>query len=458
MKQVAQRPRDGRVLVVDVRRRTCGPGGYSCRNRFSLISAGTERSKIELGRKRLLEKARARPDLVRKTVERARTDGIASTISVVRDRLAGLDPLGYSSAGIVEAVGERVEGLRPGDRVACGGAGWANHAGLVLVPKHLVAAVPETVDLSAAAFATVGAIAMHSVRQSEARLGERVGVIGLGLVGQLVLRILLAAGCTPVGIDRDPQATALGARAGATTRMRDEPGLERSIVAAADGAGLDSVIVCAATRSADPVDLACRLLRQRGRVVVLGDVPVEASRSTMYEKELEIRLSRSYGPGRYSAEYELHGQDLPIEYVRWTEQRNLQAFIELLESGRLDPSTLTTHRFPVDSAEHAYAAVEASEPRAFGVLLEYQDAEEPTLVSPPPSHAVRRSPGDRVGLIGAGSFARSVLLPALAEMGVTLESVASDTGLSAADVAERFGFARPPTANRRSSTIAWTPS
>ena len=168
----------------------------------------------------------------------------------------------------------------------------------------------------------------------------------------------------------------------------------------------------------------------------------------MYEKELEIRLSRSYGPGRYSAEYELHGQDLPIEYVRWTEQRNLQAFIELLESRRLDPSALTTHRFPVDSAEHAYAAVEASEPRAFGVLLEYQDADEPTVVFPPPSHAVRRSPGDRIGLIGAGSFARSVLLPALAEMGVTLESVASDTGLSATDVAHRFGFARSATAEQ----------
>ena len=450
MKQVAQRPRDGRVTVEQVPAPVVRPGWVLVRNRVSVISAGTERSKIELGRKNIFEKARARPDLVRQTVEKARSEGVSATLAIVRDRLAGLTPIGYSSAGVVVEVGEGVAGLAPGDRVACGGAGWANHSELVAVPKNLVARVPDHVDFDVAAYATIGSIALHAVHRSDARLGEHVGVIGLGLVGQLALRILAAAGCRVVGIDTDRDAVELGRSAGATTFLRSQRGLERIVVSGTGEGGLDAVIICAATGSRDPVDLACRMLRPRGRIVVVGEVPVEAERSQMYDKELELRLSRSYGPGRYSADYEEHGADLPVEYVRWTEQRNLQAFVDLIAAGSLDPSPLTTHRFPIDAAEEAYGVVESpGDARAFGVLLEYPG--ETPLPAQPVVRAVRRrlrEGNPRIGVIGAGSFARSIVIPHLSEAGATLAAVASEGGLSAADAAARFGFERALTAEQ----------
>jgi predicted dehydrogenase len=419
------------------------------RNRVSVISAGTERSKIELGRKNIFEKARARPDLVRQTVDKARSEGVSATLAIVRDRLAGLTPIGYSSAGVVVEVGEGVAGLAPGDRVACGGAGWANHSELVAVPKNLVARVPDHVDFDAAAYATIGSIALHAVHQSDARLGEQVGVIGLGLVGQLALRILAAAGCKVVGIDTDGDAVELGRSAGATTFLRRREGLERVVVSGTGDGGLDAVIICAATGSRDPVDLACRLLRPRGTIVVVGEVPVEADRGQMYDKELELRLSRSYGPGRYSADYEEHGADLPVEYVRWTEQRNLQAFVDLIAAGRLDPSPLTTHRFPIDAAEEAYGVVEsAGQARAFGVLLDYPDDAAVFPAQPVVAAIPRHQHSARIGVIGAGSFSRSIAIPQLSDAGATLAAVASDGGLSAADAAARFGFERALTAEQ----------
>lgn len=443
MKQVAQRPRDGRVSVEQVPTPALRPGSVRISVRFSLISTGTERSKIDLGRKNLVAKARARPDLVRKTVDKARSEGIVSTVAVVRDRLAGLSPLGYSIAGVVEAIGLGVEGVAPGDRVAGAGAGWANHASRTVVPKNLVARVPEGVDLADAAYATVGAIAMHGVRQCDARIGERIGVIGLGLVGQLAVRILVAAGCEVWGTDLDPQATSLAGQAGARMYPVGED-LSEAFSGAAEAA-LDGVIICAASSSSGPVDLACRLLRPRGRIVVVGDVPITADRSLMYEKELELRLSRSYGPGRYSTEYEEHGHDLPAEYVRWTEQRNLQAFLDLIASARIRPSQLTTHRFPVDRAAEAYAIFESNDPRPFGVLLEYPKNEPDDVIKPRKLGPRTGSHGGRIGVLGAGAFARSVVIPGLAKAGATLAAVASEGGLTAADAAERFGFERATT-------------
>jgi predicted dehydrogenase/threonine dehydrogenase-like Zn-dependent dehydrogenase len=451
VRQVAQRPRDGRISVQEVPAPAPGPGRVLVRNRWSLISAGTERHKVELGGKSLVEKARARPDLVRRVVERARVEGVRSTVAVVRDRLAALEPLGYSSAGVVLAVGAGVDGIAPGERVACGGGGWANHAEVVSVPHTLVARVPDGVALEDAAYATVGAIALHGVRRSGAAVGEVVGVVGLGLVGQLALRILAAAGCRAIGIDLDPAAVRLAADSGAEAFARDAAGLESAVQAAAGGAGLDSVLVCAATSSPDPLGLATRVARDRGRVVVVGDVPIAADRALLYEKELELRLSRSYGPGRYDRDYEERGRDLPRGYVRWTEQRNMQAFVDLIATRRLAPAELTTHRIPVGRAPDAYAALlgEDSEQRAFGVLLEYPDAQLP---EPAPRFAAARSarcagartdtaPG--VGLIGAGAFARATILPGLRRAGARLVAVASERGLSAHDVAGRYGFERP---------------
>jgi predicted dehydrogenase/threonine dehydrogenase-like Zn-dependent dehydrogenase len=442
MRQVAQRPRDGRIEVVESPLPALRPGWVLVANRFSLISAGTERSKLELGSKNLLGKARARPDLVRKVVDKARVEGVRSALSTTRERLDALAPVGYSSAGVVLAVGAGVEGLSPGDHVACAGGGWANHAEVVVVPRNLVARVPNGVELSDAAYATVGAIALHGVRQADARLGEHVGVIGLGLVGQLAMRLLATAGAVRVGVDLDDAAVALARGSGTLAFRRDDPGLEQGVLDATRGLGLDAILICAATSSQDPLALAARLARDRGRLVILGDVPVEADRALLYEKELDLRLSRSYGPGRYDRAYEEHGRDLPVGYVRWTEQRNLQAFVDLLASGRLDLTGLTSHRYPIERAEEAYAALtsEGGE-RSFGVLFEYH-YDQP-LESAPLRSTKRRSTGSvRIGLIGAGAFARGTLLPPLREANVELAAVATEGGLSAADVADRFGFER----------------
>jgi predicted dehydrogenase/threonine dehydrogenase-like Zn-dependent dehydrogenase len=442
VKQVAQRPRDGRIQVVEAALPALRPGWVLVANRFSLISAGTERSKVELGSKSLLGKARARPDLVRKVVDKARVEGIRSALSTAQERLDALSPLGYSSAGVILAIGAAVEGLSPGDRVSCAGGGWANHAEVVAVPRNLVAQVPDGVELSAAAYATVGAIALHGVRQADARLGEHVGVIGLGLVGQLAVRLLATAGAVPLGVDLDDAAVELARRAGTRAFLRDDPGLEQGVMDATRGLGLDAILICAATSSQDPVALAARLARDRARLVIVGEVPVEADRGLLYEKELDLRLSRSYGPGRYDRDYEERGRDLPAGYVRWTEQRNIQAFVDLLASGRLDLAGLTSQRYPIEQADEAYKALsgEAGE-RCFGVLLEYH-YEQP-LEPTPVRSATRRTPGSvRVGLIGAGAFARGTLLPALREENIELAAVTTEGGLSAADVADRFGFER----------------
>lgn len=442
MKQVTQRPRSGAIAVVEVPQPTLRPGWLLVANRYSVISTGTERSKVELGRKSLLQKARTRPDLVRKVVARAQAEGIRSTVRVVRDRLDALTPMGYSCAGVVIAVGAGVDGFAPGDHVACGGE-WASHAEVVSVPRNLVAKVPPEVELADAAYATLGSIALHGVRQSEAAVGERVGVIGLGLVGQLASQILSAAGCDVFGIDVDPAAVELARQSGVRAFVRTEAALEPAIAAATDGLGLDTLLICAASGSTDPLELSAHLARDRGRLVVVGDVRIAVDRAALYDKELELRISRSYGPGRYDADYEQKGHDLPAGYVRWTEQRNLQAFIDLVAVGRIRPGLLTTHRFAVDDAAEAYALVADKEasPRPFGILLEYR--ERPSPAAPPALTGQRRPEGTvRVGLIGAGSFARGTILPALRSSSCTLAAVATGSGVTAADVALRFGFER----------------
>lgn len=440
-RHVAYRAKDGSVVVVRGPAPELRPGWVLVRNVVSILSAGTERAKIETGSMSLAAKARARPDLVRKIVDRARTEGVRSAVAAARDRLDMLAPLGYSSAGIVEQVASGVVGLEPGMRVACGGAGWANHADVVAVPSRLVARVPEGVDLEDAAYATIGSIALHAMRQSESVLGEYVGVIGLGLVGQLAMRLLRAAGCHPIGIDLDPAAVELATAAGARAFSRDLPALATAVGEATEQRGLDAVLICAATRSNDPVDLAVSLARDRGMIVIVGDVPVAPSRSAMYEKELEVRLARSYGAGRYDAEYEEHGRDYPIGYVRWTEGRNLEAFLSLIATGHLRPSELTTHRYPVDEADRAFAVLVDGDPakRPFGILLEYAPpAAERRQAGKRPSR--KREHAARIGVIGAGSFARATLIPLVIRAGAELALVASAGGLSAADAAGKFDF------------------
>jgi predicted dehydrogenase len=416
-------------------------GSVLVENVCSLISTGTERTKLETGGKNLLQKARARPDLVKKVVDRARVEGVRTAMHVARDRLNALTAIGYSAAGVVVEVGAGVHGVAPGDPVACGGEG-ANHAEILVVPKNLVARVPEAVSFQDAAYATVGAIALHGVRQSEPGIGESIGVIGLGLVGQLATRILLASGCYVVGIDVDPAAVELARAVGATAFGRDDAGLEQQVRDSTGDLGLDAVLLCASSSSPDPLELAVRLARDRARIVVVGETTISIERAPMYEKELELRMSRSYGPGRYDREYEEGGRDLPAGYVRWTEQRNMQAFLDLVAAGKVRPSELTTHRFPIDEAANAYELLIASEtsPRPFGVLIEYPPRAAERVSSPRIAPPARETAS--IGLIGAGSFARATLIPALKHAGARLVAVASESGLSAADVADRFTFER----------------
>lgn len=438
MRQVARRLKDGRLELVEVPDPSVPPAGLLVRTEASVISAGTERATLEVARKGLLAKARARPDQARQVLERVRTEGLRSTFQLVRQRLDELGPLGYSAAGTVDAVGVDVRDFSPGDRVAVAGAGYANHAELQAVPQLLCAQVPSSVSSEDAAFATVGAIALHGFRQSGADLGSTVAVIGLGLIGQLAARIAIAAGCRVIGVDLDESQLELASASGIEAVPRSDLQKGHPLLDSAD-----AVLVCASTGSSDPISLAAALSGDRATVVVVGDVGMEVPRSAFYAKELELRLSRSYGPGRYDPNYELHGHDYPSGYVRWTEQRNMAAFLDLVAEGRVRPQELVTHRFSFSDAEAAFEVLISERPVAITLRYEEQDTD---VVAPSSSSSRsatmlrRRSGAPRFGLIGAGNFATSTLIPGLTSAGMVPVCVASATGLSAASAQQRFGF------------------
>jgi predicted dehydrogenase/threonine dehydrogenase-like Zn-dependent dehydrogenase len=450
MKQVLQDFRTGQLRVDEVPPPMLRPGGVLVRVARSLISAGTERTAVETAQSSLLGKARQRPDLVRQVLDTFKREGVRSTYEKVKARLNQVKPLGYSAAGIVIAVGSGAQEFRVGERVACAGAGYASHAEVIFVPKNLCAKVPEAVSLEAACYATVGAIALHGVRQAEVQLGEAVAVIGLGLVGQLTVQLLKANACQVLGIDIDPAACQLAKRSGADAVAQGVLSARAACEVMTEGRGADCVIITAATKSSQPIELAGELARDRARVVVVGLVGMNLPRHTFYAKELELRLSRSYGPGRYDPDYEQKGSDYPIGYVRWTEKRNLEAFLNLVAEGKINTEILTTHRFPIERAEQAYNVVLGkSEGHAFrcGVVLEYAGAESETksTISFTRSGRLRQTNQSTdeigVGFIGAGNFARGVLLPILRRSNkVRLNAVATATGVSAKNTAEQFGF------------------
>lgn len=443
MRQVVQSLDHGVVRVVDVPRPLVGAHQVLVRNSRSLISAGTERSKVELGQSSLVEKARRRPQDVKKVLDRVRRDGVLDTYKMVQGRLAAASPLGYSCAGTVERVGDLVAGIRPGDRVACAGAGYANHAEYVSVPQNLCVRVPSSVSFEAAAFTTMGAIALQGFRQSGAVLGDRVAVIGLGLLGQLAVQIARAAGCEVLGLDLAEDKLRLASTLGAGTVARaDAPGARGRILEATDGAGVDAVIITAASRGNEPIVLAGEIARDRANVVVVGDVRIDVPRSPFYEKELSVRLSRSYGPGRYDPMYEEYGLDYPAGYVRWTERSNMVEFCRLLHAGQVDVAPLVTHTYPVGEASTAYDLVtgKVSEP-FIGVLLDYETEEAQAAVV----SAKTPKPGAAevgVSFIGAGNFVTATLMPALEGIrGVSFRGIMTSGGLSAGDIAQKRGFA-----------------
>lgn len=429
MKQVTQRLRDGAVEVMDVPDPALTPETVLVDVRASLLSVGTERAKVEAGRDSLLAKARSRPDQVAQVVEKARRDGVAETFRAVSARLNQPSPLGYSAAGVVVAVGARARGVAVGDRVAIGGGEQAVHAEIDRVSPNLCARLPEGVSFEQGAFACLGSVALHGVRQAGVSIGERVTVIGLGLVGQLTGMLLRAAGCEVVGVDLDPRLL---------ERARENGALDHAFARESLGEHLpreardcDAVIVTAATGSSDPVELAPRLCRDRGRVVIVGDVGLAIPRAPYYEKEIELRLSRSYGPGRYDRSYEEHGRDYPIGYVRWTEGRNMQAVVELIAAGRLPVERLISSRVPVEDAAGAFDRLTTESRSPLGVVIEYAESVLKPTVAPEPPAAP-----DRAGVIGSGSFAQRILIPGLRAAGFAIDTVASAGGLSAAGAAD----------------------
>ena len=450
MKQVVQNYKSGELTLLDVPAPACKAGGVLVRTRYSLISTGTELMKVGEAGLSLLGKARARPDQVAKVLQSASTVGVAATYRKVTSKLDSYTPLGYSLCGVVEEVGAGIHDVKVGDLVACAGNEHALHGELNWVPQNLYSRVPDGLAAEHAAFGTVGAIAMQGVRRGEPQLGDVALVIGLGLIGQLVVQLLVAAGVRVVGVDPDEGRCKLAEQLGAQVCSHPGSGVVDAAVAEITGGhGVDQVYLAAGGSSNEPVELAATLSRDRGRVVDIGKCRLDLPWNAYYEKELDVRFSRSYGPGRYDPSYELEGRDYPIGYVRWTERRNLECFLDLAARGRVDVAPLISHIAPFDSAVETYRALNAGELKAVAVLFEYagQPVPEisPVLAAPAPAARtatpVRPGQALRVAFVGAGNYASSMLLPHLTERSdVELRTVVTTSALSASNAQRKFGF------------------
>ncbi|MEU6511464.1 bi-domain-containing oxidoreductase [Streptomyces sp. NPDC046942] len=458
MKQVVQNYKTGELAVLDVPVPGCKPGGVLVRSAYSLISTGTELMKVSEAGMSMLGKARSRPDQVAKVMQSVATNGVPATYRKVMGKLDSYTPLGYSLCGVVEQVGAGIDDVKAGDLVACAGNEHALHAELNWVPKNLYTPVPDGLAPRHAAFGTVGSIALQGVRQGESRLGEVALVIGLGLIGQLVVQLLAASGVRVVGADPDPARCELAERLGAAACGDPaSAAVETAVAELTGGHGVDQVYLAAGGGSNQPVELAARLCRDRGRVVDIGKCRLDLPWNAYYEKELDVRFSRSYGPGRYDPEYELEGRDYPIGYVRWTERRNLACFLDLLARGSVDVQPLVSHIADFDDAVETYQRLKDGELKAVAVLFRYPGQAEdtgeaaapavavPTVnVKPRPARATRTPV--RLAFVGAGNYATSMLLPHLAQRdGVELSTVVTTTALSAANAQRKFGFAEATT-------------
>ncbi len=454
MKQVAQNFRTGELNVLDVPAPALRPGGVLVAVGASLVSVGTEKMVVNLAQASLLSKARQRPDQVRQVINKVQQEGLLTTYQRVMNRLDSLSPLGYSCAGTIIALGEGVTDLQVGQRVACAGGGYANHAEIVFIPRNLVAPIPDTegepLAFEEAAFTTLGAVALQGIRQAGPTLGESMAVVGLGLLGLLTVQMLIANGCQVIGMDPNPERCRLAETLGCQATATSNPAFSELAAQHTRGQGVDAVLITAGTPSNAPIELAAEISRDRGRIVAVGLVGLEIPRKPFYEKELDLHLSRSYGPGRYDPSYEENGHDYPIGYVRWTEQRNMIAFLNLLAGRKLQLQPLITHRFPIDQAEQAYQLITGEGAvQALGVLLTYPRANQLTMAEPPtwlqakPGKEIARQtppPGNlKIGLVGAGTFAQGVLLPALNTLPeANLQAVCSTRGLAARHLAGKY--------------------
>lgn len=441
MKQVIQNFKTGELYVDDVPLPSLSEGMVLIENHFSLISAGTERGTVKVAQANLINKARQRPDLVAQVIQNIKKEGLKATIAKVKSKLDSLKALGYSTAGTVISSMDTNGVFKPGDRVACAGVDYASHAEIVAVPQNLVVKVPDEVRFEDAAYTTLGAIAMQGIRQAETVIGEKVCVIGLGLLGQITCQLLQANGCAVFGLDLSESFVGIANKYSADKAMlRNDPNLRAACDNFTNGHGFDTVIITAATQSNDPIELAGDLCRKKGKVVVVGVVPMDIPRDpNYYRKEIDIKMSCSYGPGRYDVNYEENGQDYPYAYVRWTEQRNMETFLDLLAREYINLKPLTTHVIDIADAEKAYDIIlgKVKEPH-IGILLRYSENETKarsvvTLAGKPLSQV-------NAAFIGAGSFAQSYLIPNVKASGASLDGVVTSRGITAKNVANKFGF------------------
>ena len=441
MKQLIQNFKTGKLYVDEVPLPSISDGMVLVENKFSLISSGIEKRTVKVAQSSLLGKAKQRPDLVAQVLQNIKKEGLSATFNKVKTKLDSLKALGYSTSGTVLASLDKNGTFQVGDRVACAGQDYASHAEIVAIPQNLVAKIPDNVSFEEAAFTTLGAIALQGVRQAEPKLGEKVCVIGLGLLGQLTGQLLKANGCDVFGIDLSEKLITLANEISASKALNRN---DDNLIAACDnftnGYGFDSVIITAAAPTNDPIVLATEISRKKGKIIVVGSVKMDVPRDPyFYRKELELKISCSYGPGRYDVNYEEAGTDYPFAYVRWTEQRNMEAFLNMLSKGVVNVKPLITYTFSIDQAEDAYDIVLGKNPQPhIGILLKYDENEKKkttfTKIKNEPINNIN------VGFIGAGSFAQSYLIPNVKSWGASLDTVVTSKGITSKNVGEKFGF------------------
>lgn len=442
MKIVTQNFKTGALSLIDIPIPNIGEGEVLVRTHASLISLGTDRSVIALGKKNAFSKAISRPDLVKKVLNRVKNEGFWSTFKVVNNLISEPRPFGYSLVGTVMKVGEAVDDISVGDRVACSGAGYANHSEVVAVPKNLCIKIPNTVNDEDAVYTTLGTIAMHGVRQANQQIGSTILIVGLGLVGQLSVQICKANGFNICGLDFDQKKLDLSKKNGANISCKpNDLDLKYKIDQLTDGIGIDAVLLTVGSKESGKIfEEVANLCRDRARVVVVGDVKMDINRKTFFEKELEIFQSRSYGPGRYDKNYEEKGNDYPVGYVRWTERRNASSFLKLIDAGRINPSKLTTHEFSIDNAMGAYDLVsKINKENIVGVIIKYNSKKKIKNEIKINKKYILDTKKINLGVIGTGNFAKSILLPSMRDTkGFNFYAVSSNKGISSKVIAEKY--------------------